>query len=214
MYQHQHKRKKRDYFEVPSMDNLVEVQEWLEDLFETVVETLDKQLLALYNKTAHAYNVKAGKIIFSNFQNPSQMATTKKAAAQKETVAAPAPKTAATKKVAAATVAATEATEPEAKPLSQKEQVIQAATEGKSVNEIVEEFGFIKTNVSWYFSQHKLHSLPAQVERKRVQLYLKEQAKADIAAEKAQAKADIAAAKPAVTVPATEAPKPTGKKAK
>jgi len=202
MYQHTYKRKKRDFTDPPPMEHLAELQEWLQDLFETVVETLDKQLLALYNKTANKYNALSGKIIFLNFQNPIQMATTKAAAAKKETAAAaPTPKTAAAKK-AAATPVAPVAEEPAEKPLSQKETVIAEAEEGLSVNEIVEKHGFIKTNVSWYFSKHKLHNLPAQIERK-----------ANEAAEKAAAKAEVAAAVAATKTKAAPVPAASTKKA-
>ncbi len=173
MYEHTHKRKKRDYNEPPpSMDNLAEVQEWLQDLFETVIETLDKDLLKLYNKTANTYNSKSGKIIFLNFQNPIQMATAKKAAATKEVAAAkPTPKTAAPAKAAAKVAPADK--EAAEKPLSQKEIVCQEAEAGLSINEIVEKHGFIKTNVSWYFSKHGLHNLPAQVKRKAAEVAAK-----------------------------------------
>jgi len=193
MYQHTYKRKKRDFTDPPPMEHLAELQEWLQDLFETVIETLDKQLLALYNKTANKYNALSGKIIFLNFQNPIQMATTKAVAAKKETAAAATPtKTAATKKVAAK--ATPVAVETEEKPLSQKETVIMEAEEGLSVNEIVEKHGFIKTNVSWYFSKHKLHNLPAQVARKAAEVAEKAAAKAEVAATVAAAKTKAAPA--------------------
>lgn len=143
---------------IPSLDYLAEVSDFLQNLFEVVIATQDLKLLAIYNKTALAYNAKANHNSFINFQNPSQMATAKKVAAKKDAATAPVEtpktKTAATKKAAATQEASTE---PEERPLSQKEQVIQAAAEGLTINEIVEKYGFKKTNVSWYFSKHKLH---------------------------------------------------------
>lgn len=147
---------------IPSLDYLAEVSDFLQNLFEVVIATQDLKLLAIYNKTALAYNAKANHNSFINFQNPSQMATAKKVAAKKDAATAPVEtpktKTAASKKVAAPVATAEDSEE---RPLSQKEQVIQAAAEGLTINEIVEKYGFKKTNVSWYFSKHKLH--PAKV---------------------------------------------------
>lgn len=142
---------------IPSLEYLAEVSDFLQDLFEVVISTQDTKLLAIYNKTALAYNAKANHNSFINFQNPLQMAQAKKAVAKKEVAAAPVEtpktKTAATKKVAATAEDALE------KPPSQKQTVIEyaSAPHFMTIDQIVEKFGYKKTNVAWYFSKHKLH---------------------------------------------------------
>jgi len=164
MYEYKHKHKKLKYTDdnkliVPSMEHLVEVQDFLQDLFEVVIATQDKELLAIYNKTALAYNNKANHTTFSNFKTTTEMATTKKAAAAQELAAAAQTKTVAAKKASAPSETIPVATEE--KPKSQKETVIEYASAPHflSIQEIADKFGFKKTNVSWYFSKHKLHQL-------------------------------------------------------
>lgn len=153
---------------------LADMQEFLEAAFEKADAEQSKEWLAIFNEGAKRYNKKAGKDIYQIFSSLNHlksaiMATSKKATAAKSADAkkAAAPKKAAGKKAAAPKKAASKKAQPDKKPrtkaasgdkpLTQKEQIVLLADQGKTINEIVELTGFKKNNVAWYFSKLKLH---------------------------------------------------------
>jgi len=127
-------------------DNMVDLQNFLETLWNRIFENNEQEQIKLYNKAAEKYNKQAkfqAITIIDNFQKQKEMAT-KKAAAKKA-----APKKAPVKK------AATPKADGEKK-VSQKTQIVELANQGKTIDEIVEATGIKKANVQWYFSKLKL----------------------------------------------------------
>lgn len=137
-------------------DNMVDLQNFLETLWNRIFENNEQEQIKLYNKAAEKYNKQAkfqAITIIDNFQKQKEMAT-KKAAAKKA-----APKKAAAKKAAAKKAPVKKAATPKAdgeKKVSQKTQIVELANQGKTIDEIVEATGIKKANVQWYFSKLKL----------------------------------------------------------
>lgn len=143
--------KTNDNNEIIIPDNLVDLQNFIDTLWDKISNENEILKIELYNKAAKIYNEKAkfqAITIIHNFKQ-QKMATTKKAA--KKT----APKKAVPNLKKITTLPEKETPVKEKKP-SQKDQIVLLADEGKTIDEIAEATGIKKTNVSWYFSKLKL----------------------------------------------------------
>lgn len=142
-------------------DNMVDLQNFLETLWNRIFENNEQEQIKLYNQAAVKYNKAVGFqaiTIIDNFKKQKQIMATKKAAAEKKA----ATKKATAKKVAVKAVskkAVPKKAEPKKdgkKKVSQKVIVAELADKGLTIDQIVEQTGIKKTNVSWYFSKLKL----------------------------------------------------------
>lgn len=142
-----------DTIEIP--ENLVELQEFCDNLWDKIFDLGQKELIMLYNAAAEKYNkkVKAPILIIINNKTmaTAKKATTKKATTKKVT------KKAAPKKTKPAPKVETEV-EVVQKKSSQKAIIVELAEQGYTADEIVAETGIKKGNVQWYFSKLKLKS--------------------------------------------------------
>ena len=143
--------------EVP--ENLVELQEFCEDLWYKIFELHQKELTMLYNEAAEKYNKKVKSpiliIINSKTMATAKKAAAKKAAPKKDTKKA-APKKDTKKAAPKAKAAPVDGEAP--KKVSQKIIIAELAEQGFTIDEIVAETGIKKGNVQWYFSKLKLKS--------------------------------------------------------
>lgn len=157
-----------DEQEIVIPDNLVDLQDFLADLWEKIFEDNQVDKIDLYNTAAKKYNKAVSRDIMeliTNFKKQKNMATKKaaaKKAAPKKAVAAKkaAPKKATTKKATTA---------PGEKKESQKEIIVRLNSKaggGMNVDEIVAETGIKKTNVQWYFSKLGLKNEKREVAEK------------------------------------------------
>ena len=139
--------------EVP--ENLVELQEFCDDLWNKIFELNQKELIMLYNEAAEKYNKKVKSPILIVI-NSKTMATAKKAATKKAAPKKVTKKAAPKKATAKAKAAPVDGEAP--KKVSQKIIIAELAEQGFTIDEIVAETGIKKGNVHWYFSKLKLKS--------------------------------------------------------
>lgn len=152
-----------DEQEIIIPNNLVDLQEFLADLWENIFDNDQTDKIDLYNTAAKKYNKAVSRDIMeliTNFKKQKNMATKKaavKKAAPKKAAKKAAPKKAAAKKVAGE------------KKESQKEIIVRLNSKaggGMNVDEIVAETGIKKTNVQWYFSKLGLKNEKREVAEK------------------------------------------------
>lgn len=135
-------------------DNMMDLQRFLQTLWDKIFEEDEQDKIRLYNQAAKKYNDAArfqAITIIDNFQKQKEMATKKKAAAKKAAAKPATKKSAIVKK----TVSAKNENGTEKK-VSQKSQIVDLAEQGKTIDEITELTGIKKSNVQWYFSKLKL----------------------------------------------------------
>ena len=136
---------------IPS--DLFSLQEFLETLYEEIMNNKSKEKISLYNEAAKLYNDKT-KFAAYTILNKQNMATKKKPATKTIVVSKKKTVKKQTKAIIKDSIETFEKIG--TKKLSQKEQIVPLASQGKSILEINKITGIRLENIRWYFSKLKL----------------------------------------------------------